>query len=73
MGRVMSELIFVIEEDPTGGYIARALGRDIFTEADTREELVANVREAVGAYFDTPAEMPKVIRLHFVHDEVFAL
>jgi hypothetical protein len=69
----MSELIFVIEDDPTGGYTARALGRDIFTEADSREELVANVREAVSAYFDNPTEMPKVIRLHFVHDEVFAL
>jgi hypothetical protein len=31
----MSEVIFVVEEAPEGGYTARALGVSIFTEADT--------------------------------------
>jgi len=43
----MSELIFVVEEAPEGGYIARALGESIFTEADTLAELPGKVREAV--------------------------
>ncbi len=30
------------------------------------------VREAVECYFENPAEAPKLIRLHFVHDEVIA-
>jgi hypothetical protein len=69
----MNELIFLVEDDPSGGYTARALGAAIFTQGDTRDELSANVREAVEVYFDKPAEVPKLIRLHYVHDEVFAL
>lgn len=42
----MSELIFVVEEAPEGGYIARALRQSIFTEADTLAELPGKVREA---------------------------
>jgi hypothetical protein len=63
------EIVFVVEEAPEGGFVARARGVPIFTEADTLEELHAKVREAVGCHFD-PAERPKVIRLHLVRDEV---
>ncbi len=35
----MTEIVFQIEEDPEGGYTARALGASIFTEAGTVEEL----------------------------------
>jgi predicted RNase H-like HicB family nuclease len=69
----MNELIFLIEEDASGGYTAKALGVPIFTEGNTREELTANVREAVEVHFDSPEQMPKIVRLHYVHDEVFAL
>lgn len=69
----MSELIFLVEEDPAGGYTARALGYSIFTEAETKKELAANVREVVELYFEQPEQMPKMVRLHYVHDEVFAL
>ncbi len=31
----MSEVIFLVEEAPEGGYTARALGEAIFTEAET--------------------------------------
>ena len=31
----MSEIIFLVEPDPEGGYTAQALGHSIFTEADT--------------------------------------
>lgn len=65
----MSELIFWVEEAPEGGFTARALGQSIFTEADTLNELRRNVREAVECHFDDGAA-PKIIRLHFVREEV---
>jgi len=62
----MSEIVFQISEDDTdGGFIARALGHSIVTEADTWEELRANVREAVLCHFDE-GKAPAVIRLHRV-------
>jgi predicted RNase H-like HicB family nuclease len=67
----MNELIFLVEEAPEGGYIARALGHSIFTESETLEELRANVRDAIQCHFDE-GKAPKVIRLHFVRDEVLA-
>jgi hypothetical protein len=67
----MNEIIFVIEEAPEGGFIARALGAAIVTEADDVESLHVRVRDAVACHFD-PAAMPKVIRLHFVKEEVIA-
>ena len=67
----MKELIFVVDEAPEGGYTARALGESIFTEADTLEELNSQVRDAVRCHFEE-SEAPKVIRLHFVRDEVIS-
>ena len=67
----MNELVFEITQESEGGFIAEALGESIITQADTWEELRANVREAVKAfYFDRPA--PQRIRLHLVRDEVIA-
>ena len=67
----MNEIIFLIEEAGEGGFTARALGESIFTEADTLEALRQQVREAVNCHFDE-GKAPKVIRLHFVRDEVLA-
>ena len=60
----MYELIFLVEEAPEGGYIARALGESIFTEADDLTELHKMVRDAVRCHFDEGHE-PKIIRLRF--------
>ena len=69
----MSEIIFEVREDETdGGYNATALGVGIHTEADSLEALRQNVREAVDCFFDDPLVAPKLIRLHFVRDEVLA-
>ncbi len=68
---VVSEIIFVVEEAPESGYTARALGVPIFTEADSIEQLHIQVRDAVACHYDEPTR-PKVIRLHFVRDEVIA-
>ena len=67
----MDEVIFVVEEAPEGGYTARALGASIFTEADTVTDLYAQVRDAVRCHFEE-GQAPKVIRLHFVRDEVIS-
>lgn len=69
--QVMSELIFLVEPDAEGGFTASALGHGIFTQADTEGELREMVRDAVRCHFDEP-ERPKVIRLHYVRDEVIA-
>jgi hypothetical protein len=67
----MNELIFLVEEAPEGGFTARALGHSIFTEAETLEGLREQVRDAVQCHFDE-GKGPKVIRLHFVREEVLA-
>lgn len=67
----MSELIFVVEEASEGGYVARAVGESIFTEADSIPALHESVRDAVRCHFEED-RLPKLIRLHFVRDEVIA-
>jgi hypothetical protein len=68
-----SEIIFEVREDEVdGGFNARALGHDIFTQADSLEELRAMVKDAVGCHFEDPRCRPRVIRLHFTRDEVFS-
>jgi hypothetical protein len=67
----MNEIIFLIEEAAEGGFAARALGESIFTEAETLDALRRQVRDAVNCHFDE-GKAPKVIRLHFVRDEVLA-
>jgi len=72
----MSEIIFEVSEDEMdGGYTASALGHGIATQGDTIDELREMVRDAVQCHFGdgVPGEMPKVIRLHFVRDEVLAV
>ncbi|MCI0389820.1 MAG: 2-oxoisovalerate dehydrogenase [Acidobacteria bacterium] len=68
----MSELIFLVEEAPEGGFIARALGQAIFTEADDLSSLREQIRDAVRCHFEE-GQKPAVIRLHFVREEVMAV
>ena len=68
----MSEIVFLVEDAPEGGYTARALGESIFTEADDWDTLKQNIRDAVACHYDDPSKAPKVIRLHWVKDEVLA-
>jgi len=68
----MKEIFFLVEEAQEGGYTARALGESIFTEADNLDELRLNIRDAINCHFDEGQE-PKVIRLHFVHEEMIAV
>ncbi len=72
MPQPMTEIVFLVEEDPEGGFGAEAVGRGIFTQADSIEELHRMVRDAVGCHFAGEADAPRLIRLHFVRDEVIA-
>jgi len=47
------------------------MGESIFTEAATEAELRVAVQDAVHCHFDD-GQSPKVIRLHFVRDELMA-
>jgi len=69
----MTEIVFQVEEDPDGGFTARAVDASIFTEADTPEELRQNIRDAVKCHYENAADRPKIVRIHFVRDEVMAL
>jgi hypothetical protein len=67
----MDEVIFLVEEAHEGGYTARALGVSIVTEADDLERLHEQVRDAVRCRFGEQ-DAPRLIRLHFVREEVIA-
>lgn len=67
----MNEILFLIEDAIEGGYTARALGESIFIEGDDIDSLRSNIREAVDCHFDA-GDKPKIIRLHFVSEEVIA-
>jgi len=66
------EIIFVVTEAPEGGYVARAVGESIFTEADDLDTLREQVRDAVRCHFDEGA-VPRLVRLHFVRDDLIAV
>jgi hypothetical protein len=69
----VNEVIFDVQEDEVGGgFVASAVGHSIVTQAESREELRAMVRDAVNCHFGDGAtvSMPKVIRLLFTRDEI---
>jgi hypothetical protein len=66
------EIVFNVTQEEDGGFVAECLSHDIFSQADTWDELRSNVREVVSAYFFDQAK-PNGIRLHMVRDEVLPL
>ncbi len=63
---------FEVVQEADEGFCAECLTENIFTQGDSWDELRANVREAVAAfYFDRPG--PERVRLHLVRDETLAL
>lgn len=66
------ELIFLVEELSEGGYTARALGYSIYTEAEDLEALKNKIIDAVKCHFEE-MEMPHILRLHMVKDEVVTI
>jgi len=69
---VDKEIIFLVEESAEGGYEARALGYSIYTEGETLGQLKEAIIDAVRCHFEEK-EMPHMIRIHLVKDEVIAV
>jgi hypothetical protein len=68
----MHELVFEVVQEADGGYCAECLTENIFTQADTWDDLRRNIVEASGAFFfDRPR--PERIRLHLVRDEILSV
>jgi len=64
------EVIFEVRDAEEGGYYARALGHAIFTEAESWDELRANVVEATALHFEDGMAHPRLVQLHYVKDEL---
>lgn len=60
----MTEIVFIVEDDPGGGYTARACGESIFTQANDLKSLREMIRDAVHCHFPEDQTRPKIIRLH---------
>ncbi|MBN3870896.1 type II toxin-antitoxin system HicB family antitoxin [Nostoc sp. JL33] len=57
----MTEIVFIVEDDPDGGYTAVALTESIFTQADDIETLREMIRDAVHCHFPNEQRCSKII------------
>jgi hypothetical protein len=55
-----TENIFSFQKSAEGGYEARALGHCIFTQADTKDELRGNVKDAATHHFGGRKTLPSI-------------
>ena len=69
----MNEIVFIIKEDSDGKFTARSAKESIFTEGDDLDSLKINIREAVSCHYGGEKDTPKVIKLHFVKEEIMAV
>ena len=67
-----NEIIFLVKEAEDGGFLAQAVGHDLFTDADSLDAIKINISEAVDCHFEGD-EKPDSIRLQIVREEVMAL
>ena len=56
-----SEIIFLVEESQDGGYEAKGLGYSIYTQGESRNELIINIKDALKCHFDDEKEIPHKI------------
>ena len=68
----IKEIIFVVSESEEGGYEAKALDFAIFTQGETIEELKRMIKDAIKCHFEDN-EVPEIVNLHIVKDEVLTL
>jgi hypothetical protein len=60
----VKEIIFEVHEDEAeGGFVARALGQSIVTQADTWEDLRAKARDAVRCHFERAKPRASSVKL----------
>ncbi len=55
-----TEIFFSVKKLRDGGYEARAVGHSIFTQAETMQELRANVSDAVACHFGDRKKFPPI-------------
>lgn len=58
--RQSTEIVFLVEDDPDGGYTASALNQSIFTEADDLQSLKVMIKDAVSCHFEESETRPKI-------------
>jgi len=56
-----SEIIFEVREAEEGGYWARSLGADIFTQGEDWNDLKTMVKDAVELYFNDSVRHPQIV------------
>lgn len=66
---MVKEIFFLVEESLEGGFEAKSLGFSIFAQADDIESLKNEIKDVVQCHFDEQ-DIPKIIRLHIVREEV---
>ena len=72
----MKEIIFRVEQEADGGFVAEArINEDeqIITQGDNLEELKVMIKDALECHFENLEQMPGTVRLHFIKEEVFAI
>ena len=69
---MVTEILFYVEESLDGGFEASAVNHSIYTQCDEYEDLPDTLRDAVRCHFDE-GQMPALIRIHFVKNEVIAV
>ena len=69
---MVNEIIFTVNESLDGGYEAQAVGHSIYTQCEEYNELPTVLRDAVKCHFNQD-EMPSLIRIHLVKNEVIAV
>ena len=50
----------------------RHLGNPFLFKVTPSKRLKSNIKDALECHFDKKEDIPKIIRLHMVHDEMFA-
>lgn len=68
----MPELVFLVGGTPEGGYTARALGYSIYTEGDIWDDLKSAIQDALACHFEGE-QKSKIVRLHYLQEEVMAV
>lgn len=66
----MEEIIFTVKESDEGGFEAKSIDFSIYTDGETMEDIKENIKESIHCHFDD--NVKRIIRLHFVKEEVFA-
>ena len=63
----MNKILFLIEEEAEGGFIAQATGGtdSIFAEADTMEELKRAIMDALRCHFDDESQIPSFVTTRY--------